>query len=276
MSRGEQFRIEAGGRVLPRRSALYGAGEDMRRGFAGAVSERRYDGPAIGLVEAGTFTYRTEAGEAVAVPGTILFGNAGEGFGCAHLNAAGNRRAAVVFTPDLLAEAAAEAGSASPRFAVAALAPGPRSLQMQAAIRRLVRSDRARDDVLIDLLAAVFGLPAVATRRGSARETRRILDSARHLDRHFAEPHGLDDLAVAAGISRFHFVRQFRRLVGASPHQYLIALRLRAAARRLEESDAPVTEIALDAGFNDISHFNQLFRRAYGMPPTGWRAQAKP
>lgn len=276
MSMGGQFRIEAGGRALPRRSALYGAGEDMRRGFAGAVSERRYDGPAIGLVEAGTFTYRTEAGEAAAVPGTILFGNAGEGFGCAHLDAAGNRRAAVVFASDLLVEAATETGSTQPRFAVAALAPSPRSLQMQAAIRRLVRSDRARDDVLIDLLATVFGLPPVATRRGSARETRRILDIARHLNDHFAEPHGLGDLAAAAGISRFHFVRQFRRLVGASPHQYLIALRLRAAAQCLEEGNAPVTDVALDAGFNDISHFNQLFRRAYGIAPTRWRTQAKP
>jgi len=259
---------------LPSRGALYGAGEDVSRGFPGAASERRYESPAIGLVEAGAFTYRTESGEAVAVPGTILLGNAEESFGCAHENHAGNRRAAVVFAPSLLEAAADEAGLARPRFAAAALPPGQKSLRPRAAIRALVRSSQPRDDLLVELLADAFGLGPAPAGRASAPEMRRMLDLARYLESRFAEPHRLDELASVAGLSRFHFLRQFRRLVGASPLQYLIGLRLAAAARRLAESDAPVTEVALDSGFNDLSHFNLLFRRAYGVAPGRWRVQA--
>jgi AraC family transcriptional regulator len=277
MAMTNEFLVETTGPALPRRSRLYAAGEDLRRGHAGAVFEKRYHGPIFGVVEAGAFKYRCETGEAIVAPGSILFGNAGESFGCAHLDDKGNRRSVVAIAEDLLEEAAAEAG-APPRFATAIFAPGPHSLAMQAAIRRIARSREVLDDVVATLLVEAFGLEQAPAGRSSEQETRRILDVVRFLETCFEEPHQLTELAAAAGVSRFHFLRQFRRLVGTSPTQFLIGLRLRAAAERLEESDAPVTEIAFDVGFNDISYFNQMFRRAYAMPPSRWRArrQAKP
>jgi AraC family transcriptional regulator len=77
-----------------------------------------------------------------------------------------------------------------------------------------------------------------------------------------------------AGLSRFHFLRRFRAITGTSPHQYLIALRLGAAADRLRSSADPVTSIALEVGFNDLSHFHQLFRRSFGLAPRRWRMRA--
>lgn len=74
-----------------------------------------------------------------------------------------------------------------------------------------------------------------------------------------------------AGLSRFHFLRLFRAATGVSPHQHIIALRLRAAADRLRSTAEPVTLIALDVGFNDLSHFNLLFRRSFGVAPRQWR-----
>jgi AraC-like DNA-binding protein len=277
MTMTDEFLVESTGPALPRRSALYAAGEDLRRGHAGAVFEKRYHGPIFGVVEAGAFQYRCETGEAIVAPGSILFGNAGESFGCAHLDDRGNRRSVVAITADLLEEAAAEAG-AQPRFSTAIFAPGPQNLAMQASIRQVARSREALEDVVVALLVDAFGLEQAPAGRSSEQEARRVLDVVRCLESHFDEPHQLSDLAEAAGVSRFHFLRQFRRLVGTSPTQFLIGLRLRAAAERLEEGDAPVTEIAFDVGFNDISHFNQLFRRAYRMPPSRWRArrQAKP
>lgn len=93
----------------------------------------------------------------------------------------------------------------------------------------------------------------------------------RFLEANFAETHSLSDLAARAGLSRFHFLRVFRDLTGTSPNRFLIGLRLRACAERLQDSAAPITEIALDAGFNDVSHFNHLFRRAFAMSPGRWR-----
>jgi len=122
------------------------------------------------------------------------------------------------------------------------------------------------------LVAAAFGLDReAAAPPPSARDSRVVLDAVRFLEGHFAEAHSLSDLAARAGLSRFHFLRLFRDLTGTSPNRFLIGLRLRACAERLQESAAPITEIALDAGFNDISHFNHLFRRAFAMSPGRWR-----
>jgi AraC-like DNA-binding protein len=97
---------------------------------------------------------------------------------------------------------------------------------------------------------------------------------ARHLDGAYDEPLTLGEMAAMAGLSRFHFVRSFRAVMGESPHQYLIAARLRAAANRLLDTREPVTLIALSVGFNDLSHFNATFRRAFGASPGAWRKAA--
>ena len=68
----------------------------------------------------------------------------------------------------------------------------------------------------------------------------------------------------------FGAVRSFTALC-RPPSKNSNGVRLRAAAERLQSGSAPVTEIALDAGFNDISHFNHLFRRAFAMSPGQWR-----
>lgn len=271
MIHANPFRVESSGPALPPRGALYGAGEDRRLGYPGGVFEKVYQGPVIGVVESGAFRYRGETGEALAIPGTILFGNAGEGFRCEHLDAAGNRRSVVAFAAELLDEAAEDAGLPDARFRAVAASPCPDSLAMQSAIRLLARSAQTHEELLLDLLAHAFRRERRPDARSSDREARRILDTARLLETRFREPHNLADLAAAAGLSRFHFLRRFRALTGVSPHQYLIAMRLRAAASRLQDDAATITAIALEEGFNDISHFNRLFRRAFAMSPGDWR-----
>jgi AraC family transcriptional regulator len=101
-----------------------------------------------------------------------------------------------------------------------------------------------------------------------------IIEVVDYLNGHYAEPCSLRTLAVMAGLSRFHFLRRFRAATGTSPHQYLIGLRLRAAAEQLRSSAAPITSIALDVGFNDLSNFNLLFRRSFGVAPKQWRMQS--
>ena len=116
-------------------------------------------------------------------------------------------------------------------------------------------------------VASDFRAPAI-------RPATRIVDVVYYLEDHYAEPCSLRTLAVMAGLSRFHFLRRFRAATGASPHQYLIALRLRAAAEQLRSTAEPITSIALDVGFNDLSNFNLLFRRSFGVTRRQWRMRS--
>ena len=81
----------------------------------------------------------------------------------------------------------------------------------------------------------------------------------------------LDDLAGVAGISTFHFAREFKKMTGASPHQYLMKLRIQRAQSLLKESNLPLIEVGLQSGFSHQSHFTRLFRRFTGTTPQSYR-----
>jgi AraC-like DNA-binding protein len=106
---------------------------------------------------------------------------------------------------------------------------------------------------------------------------------ARHLlrakdlaDARFFEPLGVDDLAAAAGLSRAHFSREFRRAFGISPHAYLLTRRLERAAALLRNTDNSVAEICLTVGLQSIGSFTTSFKRAYGVSPTAYRTKFPP
>jgi AraC-like DNA-binding protein len=106
---------------------------------------------------------------------------------------------------------------------------------------------------------------------------------ARHLlrakdlaDGRYFEPLAVEDMARAAGLSRAHFSREFRRAFGESPHGYLLTRRLERAAALLRTTDRTVAEICLTVGLQGIGSFTTSFKRAYGMPPTAYRARFPP
>lgn len=270
------FRIEASGPELPGRGGLYGAGDVRCRDSGnGHLHEKVYHASAIGVVESGCFRYRGADREEIAVPGAIVFGNAGEDFSCRHFDGSGNRRSVVVFSDALLTEVAEGVGLDACRFPITLLPPTPRNAPLGAAIRRLTRSEDALGDAAFELAAfALNAGRASPPGPGAPRDAGRVADVIRYLEQHHAEACSLTTLATIAGLSRFHFLRLFRAATGVSPHQFVIALRLRAAAERLRASAEPVTTIALDVGFNDISNFNLLFRRSFGMAPRQWRMRA--
>ena len=73
-------------------------------------------------------------------------------------------------------------------------------------------------------------------------------------------------------MSRYHFLRVFRRLTGMTPYQYLISARMRRAALGLASTRRPVLDIARDSGFGDLSTFNHRFRATFGRTPTQYHA----
>jgi AraC-like DNA-binding protein len=106
---------------------------------------------------------------------------------------------------------------------------------------------------------------------------------ARHLlrakdlaDARYVEPLDVDDLARAAGLSRAHFSREFRRAFGESPHAYLLTRRLERAAALLRTTDHSVAEICFSVGLQSVGSFTTTFTRTYGMSPTAYRATHPP
>jgi AraC-like DNA-binding protein len=106
---------------------------------------------------------------------------------------------------------------------------------------------------------------------------------ARHLlrardvaDARYFEPLDVDDLAGAAGLSRAHFSREFRRAFGESPHAYLLTRRLERAAALLRSTDRRVADICFSVGLRSVGSFTTSFTRAYGMSPTAYRAAFPP
>ena len=95
-------------------------------------------------------------------------------------------------------------------------------------------------------------------------------------DARYFERLGVDDLARAAGLSRAHFSREFRRAFGESPHAYLLTRRLERAAALLRTTDRSVAEICFAVGLRSVGSFTTSFVRAYGRSPTAYRAAFPP
>ena len=106
---------------------------------------------------------------------------------------------------------------------------------------------------------------------------------ARHLlrakdlaDARYAEPLQVSDLAAAAGLSRAHFSREFKRAYGESPHQYLLTRRLERAAALLRTTDWSVADICFAVGAGSVGSFTVSFGRIFGHTPQAYRAMYPP
>jgi AraC-like DNA-binding protein len=92
------------------------------------------------------------------------------------------------------------------------------------------------------------------------------------LAEHVSQPFSLDELARIAVMSRFHLSRSFRSTVGMPLRVYVRNLRLERAQQMLARSpERTLTQVALDAGFYDLPHFDKAFRERYGMTPREFR-----
>jgi transcriptional regulator of acetoin/glycerol metabolism len=104
------------------------------------------------------------------------------------------------------------------------------------------------------------GLPPGAMRR--VRE---------YVDAHLGESMDLAELASIAGLSVFHFARQFKQSAGVTPHSYLVQRRVERAQDLLARTDLALSEIAVAAGFSDQSHLARHFRQMLGTTPREFR-----
>jgi AraC-like DNA-binding protein len=109
-------------------------------------------------------------------------------------------------------------------------------------------------------------------RRAAPVPAARHLLRARDLaDARYREPLDVAALARAAHLSPAHFSREFRRVFGETPHQYLLSRRLERAAALLRNTDWTVADICVAVGLRSVGSFTTSFGRAFGRSPTAYR-----
>jgi AraC-like DNA-binding protein len=104
---------------------------------------------------------------------------------------------------------------------------------------------------------------------------RRLLRARDAMDRAYAQPLDIPDLARIAHVSEAHFIRSFRSTFGETPHRYLQRRRVERSMFLLRQTDRSVTDICFDVGFTSLGTFSRTFRDIVGETPTEYRNGAE-
>lgn len=156
-------------------------------------------------------------------------------------------------------------------------------------VRRLMEQLAALDGLprlalFFKLLSVLTAAPARDVRplaahpfslSGTAEQQEAVRRAVSYLVAHYREPVRLPELLRLTGMSRATFARQFHRHAGKSFSTFLNQVRLQAVCRSLRDTAEPVSRIALSNGFNQLSFFNRIFRREFGINPTDYRAKKR-
>lgn len=234
-----------------------------------------HGGYSLSYVRKGTFGYRARGRVFDLVAGSIVVGRPGLEYMCTHdHHVCGDECLSFQITAEL-----AETLGDNDAWEAGCVPPLPELIVLgelaQAGAEG--RSDLGLDELGLLLAARFADVVSGKTRTSQdapARDRRRAVEAALWIDAHSDKPIDLDRAAKTAGLSAFHFLKLFARVLGVTPHQYLIRSRLRRAARLLADGDRAITDIALDVGFADLSNFVRTFHRAAGTSPRGFRRAA--
>jgi AraC family transcriptional regulator len=236
-----------------------------------------HSGYTIAYLRKGSFGYRARGRAHELVAGSILVGKPGVEYVCTHDHVHGDECLAFRLAPALVE---AMAPTHAELWHVGAVPPLPELMLLGELAQATAegRSDVGLAEAgmaLAGRLAAIVSGKSPASPEANPRDRRRAVEAALWIEAHAHEAIDLDDAAAEAGLSAFHFLRLFRRVLGVTPHQYLVRSRLRRAARLLVEDGRSITEIAYEVGFADLSNFVRSFHRAAGVSPRRFRKAAK-
>lgn len=237
----------------------------------------RHDSFTIAYVRRGSFGCHVRGAAHELVAGALFVGHPGDEYVCTHEHHGGGDECLSFHLAPSLVDALDDRATT---WRVASLPP----LAEIVVVGELAQAAaEGKTDVALDeaglMLAARFATTVRGRRTRSvplaARDRRRSIDAAHWIEQHAHEPITLASVAAHVGLSDFHFLRLFRAGLGVTPHQYLVRCRLRRAARLLCEADRPITDVAFDAGFGDLSNFIRTFGRAARMSPRAFRRLAR-
>ncbi len=231
---------------------------------------------SISFVRKGSFGYHSRGRSHDLVAGSFLIGSPGTEFVCTHDHVCGDECLSFFFEPELVETI----GDRAEAWQIGA-APPLAELMVLGELAQAAadgESDIGLDEVghlLAQRFVEVVSGNAKKPAKVTARDRRRAVEAALWIEAHSHREIELEDIARQAGISPFHFLRSFSSVLGVTPHQYLLRSRLRRAARYLADDDKPVTDVAYDVGFNDLSNFVRTFHRAAGVSPLKFRQASR-
>ncbi len=101
---------------------------------------------------------------------------------------------------------------------------------------------------------------------------RRLLRARDRMDRRYADPLDVAELAAIAYMAQSHFIREFKRVFGETPYRYLQRRRIERAMFLLRHGTGSVTDICMAVGFNSLGTFSRTFSDIVGRSPTAYRA----
>jgi AraC family transcriptional regulator len=236
----------------------------------------RHGAYSLSYVRKGSFGYRVRGEAFELVAGAVLIGRRGDEYVCTHDHVCGDECLSIQLSP-ALAEAI---GRRAEIWRTGSLPP----LGELVVLGELAQAAaEGRSDIGLEEAALLFVTRLVEIVTGEkratpvlrARDRRRAVEAALRIDATCDQPIDLTHTAKDAGLSPFHFLRVFAQVLGVTPHQYLVRSRLRRAARLLADDARPVTDVAFDVGFGDLSNFVRTFHRAAGVSPRRFRRAAK-
>jgi AraC-like DNA-binding protein len=231
--------------------------------------EEEHPAVSIAVVLAGTFQYRSTLGRELLSPGSLMLGNEGQRYECAHDHGTGDRCVLFRYTRAYLDRLGVEG-----RFGALRVPPlRPLAPLVAKASAGLAGAEVPWETLSTQLISETLANAGTAAERDEPTPAAiwRVTRSIRMIENEPDADLALDVLAERAGLSPFHFLRIFERLTGTTPHQYVLRMRLREAATRLATESGNILEIALDCGFHEASHFTRAFRTEFGVSPKAWR-----
>lgn len=232
---------------------------------------------SLSIVRDGSFGYVLRGRLYELIPGSVLVGRPDDEYICTHEHhACGDDCLSFKYSAALVAEV----GDDRDAWQIGSVPPLPELMVMGELAQAVVdgRSTLSFEEVAYLLLVRWIRASRGTTPRGEvikAQDRQRVIDTARWIEASSHEAIDLGRTAQAAGMSSYHLLRTFARVLGITPHQYLIRARLRHAARLLTDDGSTITQIAGAVGFADLSNFIRTFGRAAGMSPQEFRRTAK-
>ncbi|HUB91632.1 MAG TPA: AraC family transcriptional regulator, partial [Dyella sp.] len=227
-----------------------------------------HEGFGLGAIESGVERFRYRGAEHLAPPDSLVLMNPDElHTGCAETDG-GWRYRMVYIEQAVVAEVMGESGW---WFGDAVHADAARARSITVLLDALwqAREPLAFDSLLFRLLDE-FRRHARVPHAAHAEPPSRFAPVIEYLRTHLARRVTLDELAAVAGLSPFHFLRQFQARHHATPQQMLMALRLSAAKRLLATGEAPA-QVAAVTGLTDQAHLTRAFARRYGTTPARYQ-----
>ena len=264
---GDRIRLAAASRGIERIEARF---------HGNGFSPHRHDTYAIGITVSGVQTFKYRGASRFSLPGKVIVLHPDE----VHDGAAGTEDGLVYrmiyLAPELVSDAGGDPAQPLP------FVSGP--VVDDAALRQALADilddlSREPDDLLLDdaLSRIAAGLrrnaDATPSRTGAAARDA-VLACKDYLDARLGDPVSSAELELVGGMDRYQLARHFRRVLGTSPHRYLVMRRLDRARRELQ-AGAGLADAAVAAGFSDQAHFTRHFRKTYGMTPGRWVALSR-